>query len=293
MNPRVSVIIRTYNRVDLLRAAIESAFAQTFRDFELIVADDGSTDATRDLVAQYADRITPVWLEHTGNQAAVMNAGIRAARGEFIAFLDDDDVWLPEKLQQQIARLDSDRCFGFCYGNARLLSPEGRLSAPALRRDQIVRGSVLRAMVRSMCVQTSTVVIRRAWVDAIGLFDERQRACEEYFYFLQLARCAWAICEPEPVCWIREHPNRLSSLQGLATYQAAIVALEGLLEDRSLPLPVRLEAHRSIARYHTHLAKNLIESGNPHAARDHLQRALRRYPFHRSTWRWVASAFAQ
>ncbi len=291
MSTRVSVIIRTYNRAEYLRAAIESVLAQTYPDFELIVVDDGSTDSTRDVFAQYPDRLTPIFLAHTANQAAVMNAGVRCARGKLVAFLDDDDIWLPDKLRQQIALLDGDTRFGFVYGNAHLLYADGRLSAPVLAPDQIVRGSVLRALVRSMCVHTSTVVIRHAWFDRIGLFDESQHACEEYFFFLRLAQVTDAICAPEPVSLIREHAAKLSSGQGIATYVAAITALEMLLQNRALPWQVRLEAHRSIARHHTHVAKQLLELGQRDEARQHVRQALARFPLHRPAWRWAWRAF--
>jgi len=153
--PRVSVIIRTYNRAAYLCEAIESVFAQTFRDFELIVVDDGSTDATRDLLARYDGRLTPIILDHTANQAAVMNAGIHAARGEFVAFLDDDDIWLPNKLQRQVALLDSDIRFGFAYGNARLLHSDGHVSAPALARPTHSRTAIARP--RRRCIATGSM----------------------------------------------------------------------------------------------------------------------------------------
>lgn len=293
MTPRVSVIIRTYNRADLLGEAIDSVLGQSWRDLELIVVDDGSTDATPALLERYAGRLTPIFLGRTANPAAVFNAGIRAARGEFVAFLDSDDIWLPDKLQRQIECLDSDRRFGLAYGNVRLLYPDGRLSEPVLAPDQIVVGSVLRPMVRSMCVHPSTVVIRRHWFDRIGLFDERILTCEEYFFLLDLALTTEAVCIPEPVCLIRRHAGQLSTGRGLATYQAAITALEGLLHRRTLPAGARLDVHRSIACHHTHLARMLLEAGQVADSRHHIARALWRYPLHRPAWRWALYALTE
>ena len=287
MQPRVSVIVRTYNRAGYLVEAIESVFAQTFHDLELIVVDDGSTDQTAAVLDRYAGRLTPVFLGGTGNPAAGFNAGIGVAQGELIAFLDSDDLWLPDKMKRQVACLDRAERFGFAYSNACLLYPDGRRSAPVLAPDQIVAGSVLRAIVRNMCIHTSTVMVRRRCLNRVGPFDESRLTCEEFFWFLRLARAADAVCVAEPLALIRQHAGQLSIDRGLTTYQAAITALEELLSDPALPWRVRLEAHRSIARYHAHLARKLGEDGRAAEARRQAVRALWRYPLHAPAWRWA------
>ena len=297
MSPSVSVIIRTYNRADYLGQAIESVLAQTFREFELIVVDDGSTDDTAALLARYSGRLTPIILNRTANPSAIFNAGIRAASGEFVAFLDDDDLWLPHKLEQQVKLLAENASFGFSYGNTRLLYPDGRLSAPTLQPDQIVSGSVLRTMVHNMCIHPSTTVVRHRWFDEVGLFDEGQLDCEDFFFFLRLARVTEAVCVSEPVSLIRRHDSQysLARERSLFTYQAAVSALESLLQDggdHPLPWRVRLEAHRSIARYLTHMARKHIEAGRVATGRRHVLRALRRYPFHTPAWRWTLRSFS-
>lgn len=99
-NPCISVIIPTYNRCWILKEAIDSVLSQKFSDFEIIVVDDGSTDATNELLSTYGDQITTISQQNKGVSAA-RNAGISFARGGYIAFLDSDDMWLPEKLSCQ------------------------------------------------------------------------------------------------------------------------------------------------------------------------------------------------
>lgn len=287
VRPRVSVVIRTYNRAEYLREAIESVLGQTFRNFELIVADDGSTDSTPELLDRYRGRLTPVFLGRTANPARVFNAGVLAASGELVAFLDSDDTWLPTKLERQVALLDANERFGFSYGNVRLLYPDGT-QPPPLALDEIVAKSALRAMVRNMCVHTSTLVMRRCWFDRVGSFDEDRLTCEEFFFLLRLARATDGVCVPEPVSVVRRHDSQLSLERGLSTYSAAIEALEELLQEGDLPWVVRFEAHRSIARYHTHLARVLTDAGPAPSARAHLLRALARYPWHLPAWRQLA-----
>ena len=104
--PLVSIILPTYNREVLLRRALESVLAQTYDLWELLVVDDGSTDGTRAYLQTLTDtRVRAILREHCGNAGAVRNAGCRTARGSYLAFLDSDDQWLPEKLALQIADL--------------------------------------------------------------------------------------------------------------------------------------------------------------------------------------------
>jgi len=285
--PRVSVIIRTYNRADYIGEAIESVFAQTFNDLELIVVDDGSTDATKEVLAQYEGRLRTLYLEHTGNLSHLGNAAIRVSDGEFVAFLDSDDIWLPEKLALQIKLLSDDSRFGFSYTNGCLLYPDGTRSAPALEPEQIVRGFVLPALVRNMCVHISTSVVRRTCFDRIGWFDERHPSAEDFFFFLNLAAATEGVCVPQAMALIRQHGGQMSSGLGLSRYQEAISALEELLLNHRLNREVRREAQRTIARHHTHIARKLIENGQTAQARPHLLQAFRRNPLHRPAWRWA------
>ncbi len=101
----VSVIIPTYNRAALVAEAVASVLAQTWRDFEVLVVDDGSTDGTIEALAPYASRLRLLRRESRGGVSAARNTGIKAARGEWLAFLDSDDLWLPEKLSRQMAYL--------------------------------------------------------------------------------------------------------------------------------------------------------------------------------------------
>jgi glycosyltransferase involved in cell wall biosynthesis len=287
MKPRISVVLATYNRAEFLAPAIESVFAQTSPHLEIVVVDDGSTDGTRVLLERLTGRVTPIFLPHTGNPASRLNTGIRASRGALVAFLDSDDLWLPDKLERQLALLDADPRYGFSYCNGRLLYPDGRQSAPALAPRQIVAGSVLGTMLRNMCIHPSTVLVRREWLERLGGLDESRPVGYDLSFFLRLARATDAVCVAEPVVLFRQHAGQLSKAWGLDGHRAAITAIEEL---RVGPLPwrVRLAARKALAHHHSHLAKNLIEAGDVAQGRRHALSAFRRWPLHRPAWRWVA-----
>ena len=106
MPPAVSILMPTFNRLEFVPPAIESVFAQSFTDWELIIADDGSgTDTRAYLQSLTHPRVRVLWMAHTGRPPVMLNAALRVARGEFVAFLDSDDVWLPRKLELQVASL--------------------------------------------------------------------------------------------------------------------------------------------------------------------------------------------
>jgi len=290
----VSVIIPTYNRVALLPEAIDSVFAQTYRDIELIVVDDGSTDDTRDLLAGYGNRLQALFLPHAGYPPPALNAGIRAAHGEFIAFLDSDDRWLPDKLDRQMALLDGAPQCGFAYGNVAFLYPDGSISPAVIPPKQLPSGRILRDLVRNMFIHPSTLIVRRTLLERVGLFDEDAHGNTEYALILRLARLSEATCIPEPVALVRRHAGQYSESLGGHNYELALLALERLARE-PLPWSVRLEVRRSSARYHTHLARLHLLVGERDrallsAAKDHLAQALRAYPLHRPAWGWAVRA---
>ena len=117
---KVSVIIPTYNRSSVLSRAIDSVLRQSFKDFELIVVDDGSTDNTKELIEKYSDQITYIYQDNKGVSAA-RNKGLEHAKGEWIAFLDSDDEWKKKKLEKQIAFIEINPLFQWSHGNEKWL----------------------------------------------------------------------------------------------------------------------------------------------------------------------------
>jgi glycosyltransferase involved in cell wall biosynthesis len=182
--PMTSVIIPTFNRAGFLREAIDSVLAQTEKDFELIVVDDGSTDHTRELAAEYGDHIRYFFQPNAGASAA-RNLGIGRAAGRFIAFLDSDDLWLPKKLARQMQWMAAHPNLLLCYTDEIWIRRGVRVNQKLIHAKA---GGWIYSLCLPRCIiSPSSVLMRRELFDAVGLFDEQLPACEDYDLWLRVA----------------------------------------------------------------------------------------------------------
>jgi glycosyltransferase involved in cell wall biosynthesis len=194
---QVSVIITAYNSERFLAEAIESVLAQTFRDFEVLVVDDGSTDGTGHVVRRYGASVRYIRQENRG-QSAARNNGIRAARGEFIAFLDADDLWLSDKLERQMRAFTSFPAAGLVTGGLIMVDGQGKALKKVALPPYPGREALLeRITVRGMTVATpSCVMARRECFTRAGLFDEQMHAAEDRDLWLRITRLYEAVFLP-------------------------------------------------------------------------------------------------
>ena len=173
--PRVTVIVPTYNRASMIERAVRRALAQTFTDLEVIVVDDGSTDATGCIIEGIAKEDSRLrYLKHDVNKGmqAARNTGVRAAQGEFIAILDSDAEWLPEKVATQVALFDRDpKTTGVVFVSFLATDSQGNSVNGTIRH---IRGNVYKdVLARCSPAPTSTLMMRKECFDRFGLFDER------------------------------------------------------------------------------------------------------------------------
>jgi glycosyltransferase involved in cell wall biosynthesis len=187
MTPSVSVVIATYNYGRFLRSALESALNQTHRDLEVIVVDDGSTDDTPTVMEPFLaePRVRYHRTEHLG-QPGAKNAGIRLCRASLIAFLDADDLWLPTKIEKQLALFASNPKLGVAYTQRSLMDEFGH--PLEYRQPACHRGQVLSEMYLTNFVCFSSVMVRREVFDTVGLFDERLKLAIDYDLWLRTAK---------------------------------------------------------------------------------------------------------
>lgn len=208
--PTVSVVIPAFNAAWCVRKAVDSVLAQTYRDFELIVVDDGSTDDTPQVLAQYGDAIHVVRQSNRGMGGA-RNAGIRAATGEFLAFLDSDDWWLPQKLERQVALMRQSPKVGFSSCAARVQDPEGRevnlWKCPGWKGAFIVH---LFSSGADVPGSSSAVIARRQLVLDAGGFDESLRGAEDPDLWMRLAAVTDYACLDDPMTVVLRRPGSVS-----------------------------------------------------------------------------------
>ena len=240
--PLISVVIPTYNRAALLRAAVQSVLGQTYDSWELVVVDDGSTDETAAYLDTLTDaRVRHVVRAHSGNAALTRNFGARAARGSHVAFLDSDDLWRPEKLVLQMEDLEARPECGWSYTGVALVDEGGRELHPAGGRPWMARrGWILEDVVdRPALVATSSVLVRRQLFETVGGFNESLLRCHDLDLWIRLAEVSPASVVARPVTQWRQHPGnqRVGGLDVLG-YRNRIY--EALMERTSSPRVRRL-----------------------------------------------------
>ncbi len=187
--PQVSVIIPTYNREETIGRTIRSVLTQTFQDFEIIVVDDGSTDGTRAIVEGFCDpRIRCLRHEQNLGAAAARNTGIRAARGTYLAFLDSDDEWLPEKLSEQISILQSapDGTYASCTGYYLHVGSSGLVLETIPHQPP----SWLKQLLLGGCALSpgATLVVKKTLFDDVGLFDGALSRFEDWDWLIRYVK---------------------------------------------------------------------------------------------------------
>ena len=264
----VSVIIPTYNRAGLVQEAVASVLAQTWRDFELLVVDDGSTDGTVEALAPYASRLRLLRRESRGGVSAARNTGIAAARGEWLAFLDSDDLWRPEKLARQLAYLAAHPDLQLCQTEETWVRRGLRVNQPLTHRK--VGGRIFFASLERCLVSPSAVILHRRLLEQHGGFDEDLPAAEDYDLWLRLSWRYEVGLLPEPLIIKRGgHADQLSGQWGLDRYR--IRALVKLLNDPELPAPEARAARRVLARKCAIYAQGCEKRGK-HAEADYYRK---------------------
>lgn len=271
--PKVSVIIPCYNHGRYLGEAVHSVLDQTFPDFEVIIVDDGSTDSTPEVARGCADsRVWYVWQENKGLPGA-RNTGIRASSGEYVAFLDADDLFLPGKLEAQVCFLDEHPEVGLVVGGWIETDEQGK----ALRMVEPWHWKPdlgLAECVLGVPVTPGTVLVRRCWLDTVKLFDERLDSNEDQDLYLRLVadgcRFVWL---PELLCRRRVHGRNMSRNAGRMR-ETALAVLDKLYARPDLPDEVCAIRGQAYARAHFDAAARAYAAGAVSEAGQDVVRAI-------------------
>jgi len=229
--PKVSVVIPTYDRIETLPRSLDSVINQTFPDWELIVVDDGSTDGTDKMILRDYPAVR-LHRQENGGVSSARNSGAALASGEWIAFLDSDDAWLPEKLERQLSALANEPELRLSHTDEIWIRNGKRVNQPKGYAKS--GGGIYLRCLPLCCICPSSVLLRRDLFDVIGGFDETLAVCEDYDLWLR-------ITAREPVHYLDQalvrkyggHEDQLSTtVWGLDRYR--IRALEKILSEKTL-----------------------------------------------------------
>lgn len=235
VGPLVSVVIPAFNAAWCVARAVDSVLNQSFRDFELIVVNDGSTDRTAEVLAGYGEMLR-VFDQPNGGLSSARNAGIAAATGRYVAFLDADDWWLPDKLARQVEWMEARPELVFCSTSTRVLTPEGD-AFPDWRCGH-ERGSPLERIFSAnahVAGSGSAVLVRREALTRAGGFDETLRSLEDIDMWMRLATLGDYACIDEPLTVIEKRGDSMSG--NLEVMRASAIAV--MKKNRHL-LPAKL-----------------------------------------------------
>jgi len=257
MSLLVSVIIPTYNRSAMIMRAIKSVIAQNYESIEIIVVDDASTDDTKTVVQAIQDnRIQYILRQERGGAAAARNTGIRSAKGEFIAFLDSDDEYLPRRLSAQVQMFETvDKNIGFVFGNYYEIGVNKSLRIPLeIKSGYVQAGRIFPASI--FCNDPSVWMVRRSCFDTVGLFDEGLWTMEDLDMFARLVHNVptYFIAEVLVHKYVHNCPD--GRVQGQHMQQTS---------DRILRkwLPEMRRDKQFLVKFYSMMAKDMIRADKP------------------------------
>jgi len=277
MKPIISVILPTYNGEKFIARAINSVLNQTFKDFELIIVDDGSTDNTAQVIKEFQkkdNRIKYIWQKNSGAPARPRNTGIKHAQGEYIAFLDHDDEWLPEKLKKQLTKFRNSEC-GLVGCSANIIDEKHKkkriYSVPPFL--EINSSKILEGSVPCSC---SSMVVRRDVFRNIGLFDESFKSGDDWDLWIRASRKYRFLFVQTPLFNYYIHGNNVTILRGKIKYLQEVEKVVDKHRDIYLKYP------KSFSKKLRKLGTAYIIEGHLKTGRNRLMKAIKVNPFSRA-----------
>lgn len=296
--PIVSVVMSVHNGQDFLRDAIDSILRQTFSDIEILIVDDASTDATRDILASFSDpRVRLFFSESNRGLTRNLNHLIREARGVYIARMDHDDISLPHRLAQQVSFLDRNQEIGLVGASAELIDALGRklgvVSKPETHEEIVAH------FVHSNCVIHPTAMIRRTVLDRVGLYDEGFRYAQDYDLWLRISEISRVHNLPDVLLRYRVHAGQISAgrvvEQSMCAHKTNLAARRRRLRISKTTLQHRIRDSifellgrpGSLASFYLGQLGNFVSMPDRQAPRELLRLSLVAAPLSRSVWRMI------
>lgn len=264
-SPRISVIMNCYNSARFLREAIDSVLAQTLRDWEIVFWDNQSTDASAAIFQSYNDVRCRYFLAPTHTVLGqARNLAISQARGQWCAFLDCDDLWLPDKLTRQVAIIDSEGpSLGLIYGHMKILLNDGEAHSPwrksmkdyvdRARFPRLPEGDIFAELLKSNFIPLPSAMILRLAFNAVNGIDPLFRSAEDYDLFVKIAQIHRIRAVQDVICIYRVHGANLTPLLADIGFQEELTVV-----SRYLP---QLAARKALRYHYTYQAVRMLRRG--------------------------------
>jgi glycosyltransferase involved in cell wall biosynthesis len=286
MIPLVSALMPTFNSERTLGEAIQSVLRQTIGAVEVIVVDDGSTDHTvavaREFEARHPGRVVCVLQNHAGPYVA-RNLAARRARGKYLAFLDSDDAWLPDKMARQIAVMEATPDAVLCHTAMVVVDAAGEV-VDIFPLDPRYQGHCFLALLVANRLSTSSVVMRRDVFDRLGGFDEAFPARGDWEFWTRAARCGPITAVSEPLVRYRVHPGRMSlDTDRMRSFHFAIIEKNARRYRDEPHLPGLIRHARAEA--YLNYASDYLEAGRRREARRDVVFSLAHRPITMEGWK--------
>ena len=287
--PLVSIIIPTYNQARFVAETVDSALAQTYPNVEVIVVDDGSTDGTQAVLAAYRENTRYIRQENRGLPGA-RNTGFLASQGDYLLFLDSDDLIPPEKLALHVSLLEAEPDFGLVYSAWQQINEDGTQVLGEVRPNQ--QGWLLKELLlRSVFFFASAAVVRRECLEKVGPFDESLRWGEDADMWLRLARAGYAFGYlDQPLLQYRIHADSMTAHVSPQQVQGWTDVLKKFFADPELPADIRALEAEAYSVLHYETAGRYYRAGAIALAQHHLRQAIRTCPSPDPEWllEWIA-----
>lgn len=283
--PLVSVITPTFNRSSYLLFAVDSVLKQTYENWELIIVDDGSTDNTRDLLDSYlVDPRIQYCFQTNRGQSVARNRGLSLAKGAFIGFLDSDDIWLPDKLEKQLALFERFPDADIVHGDEVTIDENGNeISFQNMTRYS---GVITAQLLADNCVSMTTALARKDCFERLGGFDESDRVADDYALWLKFSTRYRFHYHPEYVTLYRATPDQLSTDK-----TRRFEANEQILKKFFIRFPhavSKATARRGLSHFFIRKARYEHSIGKTVSAWSSCLWALWLFPFWQGPWRVMA-----
>lgn len=262
-HPLVSVIIPTYNRADFLKLTLESVCNQTYPNIEVIIIDDGTPNDTNLLLCEKFEKVKYIKIENSGGPSKPRNVGILEAKGKYIAFVDDDDLWLPNKLEKQVAVLENNPDFGLVHSCCQVIDEKGIEKKEIIGRPgslNVKHGDVSMRMIGNWTLMTPSVFISKDVVNRVGLFNEEMPpAGEDAEYWSRSSFETKFYYIDEPLAKYRIHPNNISASK--KKYRKLPYYLKEVLVNKKREKRISNQDYKKLI---TRMCKNVISHIKQH-----------------------------